>query len=91
MSNMEVEKGSLQRTLKDLFAGAAGGIAQVLLGKQRACRLKHLPVYIWGKLVLPLCDSPTFNSIGEQKSILQGIVGKLDFHVLNSVNLSRLD
>ena len=28
----EIEQGSLQRTFKDLFAGAAGGIAQVLLG-----------------------------------------------------------
>lgn len=27
-----VEKGSVTRTLKDLFAGAAGGVAQVLLG-----------------------------------------------------------
>lgn len=29
----EVEEGGLKRTLKDLFAGAAGGIAQVLLGE----------------------------------------------------------
>ncbi|MCJ1291567.1 hypothetical protein MMC34_003112 [Xylographa carneopallida] len=29
----EIEQGSLQRTFKDLFAGAAGGIAQVLLGQ----------------------------------------------------------
>ena len=27
------EVGGFQRTLKDLFAGAAGGIAQVLLGQ----------------------------------------------------------
>lgn len=33
MADREVEPGSLQRTLKDLFAGAVGGIAQVLLGK----------------------------------------------------------
>lgn len=29
----EMEEGGMVRTLKDLFAGAAGGIAQVLLGK----------------------------------------------------------
>lgn len=29
----EIEQGGLTRTLKDLFAGAAGGIAQVLLGE----------------------------------------------------------
>jgi hypothetical protein len=29
----EMEQGSWARTAKDLFAGAAGGVAQVLLGK----------------------------------------------------------
>ena len=29
---VESDVGGLTRTLKDLFAGAAGGIAQVLLG-----------------------------------------------------------
>jgi solute carrier family 25 carnitine/acylcarnitine transporter 20/29 len=29
---IEVEEGGFVRTLKDLFAGAAGGVAQVLLG-----------------------------------------------------------
>lgn len=29
----EIEEGGLKRTLKDLFAGATGGIAQVLLGE----------------------------------------------------------
>lgn len=29
----ELEEGGMKRMLKDLFAGAAGGIAQVLLGK----------------------------------------------------------
>jgi solute carrier family 25 (mitochondrial carnitine/acylcarnitine transporter), member 20/29 len=28
----EIEEGGIVRTLKDLFAGAAGGVAQVLLG-----------------------------------------------------------
>lgn len=32
MADPELEAGGLQRTLKDLFAGAAGGVAQVLLG-----------------------------------------------------------
>jgi solute carrier family 25 carnitine/acylcarnitine transporter 20/29 len=27
-----IEEGGLARTLKDLFAGAVGGVAQVLLG-----------------------------------------------------------
>ena len=38
MASAEAEdaatQSSLARTAKDLFAGAAGGIAQVLLGKQ---------------------------------------------------------
>ena len=29
---VELEEGSLVRSLKDLFAGAAGGVAQVLIG-----------------------------------------------------------
>lgn len=29
----DIEEGGMVRTLKDLFAGAAGGIAQVLLGE----------------------------------------------------------
>lgn len=29
----ELEEGGMMRTVKDLFAGAAGGIAQVLLGE----------------------------------------------------------
>jgi solute carrier family 25 (mitochondrial carnitine/acylcarnitine transporter), member 20/29 len=28
----EIEEGGIVRTLKDLFAGAAGGVAQVLIG-----------------------------------------------------------
>ena len=38
MSTPEVDAGGFQRTLKDLFAGAAGGIAQVLLGQWHECR-----------------------------------------------------
>lgn len=33
----ELEEGGMVRTLKDLFAGAAGGIAQVLLGELQVC------------------------------------------------------
>lgn len=33
MTELEVDSGGLTRTLKDLFAGAAGGVAQVLLGQ----------------------------------------------------------
>ena len=29
----ELDEGGIKRTLKDLFAGAAGGVAQVLLGQ----------------------------------------------------------
>lgn len=29
----ELDEGGIARTLKDLFAGAAGGVAQVLLGQ----------------------------------------------------------
>ena len=33
MADVQVDAGGLKRTLKDLFAGAAGGVAQVLLGQ----------------------------------------------------------
>lgn len=33
MAVAEKEEGSLVRSLKDLFAGAVGGVAQVLIGK----------------------------------------------------------
>lgn len=33
MSSPDTKIGGLTRTLKDLFAGAAGGVAQVLLGQ----------------------------------------------------------
>ena len=33
MAEIEAEASSWARTAKDLFAGAAGGVAQVLLGK----------------------------------------------------------
>ena len=33
MAELEVNTGSFQRTIKDLTSGAAGGIAQVLIGK----------------------------------------------------------
>ena len=29
----ELDEGGIKRTLKDLLAGAAGGVAQVLLGQ----------------------------------------------------------
>lgn len=32
MSELNIDTGGFKRTLKDLFAGAAGGVAQVLLG-----------------------------------------------------------
>ncbi len=32
MADVETDAGGLNRTLKDLFAGAMGGVAQVLLG-----------------------------------------------------------
>ena len=32
MADVDLDAGGLKRTLKDLFAGAAGGVAQVLLG-----------------------------------------------------------
>ena len=33
MAEAELDAGGVNRTLKDLFAGAMGGIAQVLLGQ----------------------------------------------------------
>ena len=36
MSEIDGDTGGLKRTFKDLFAGAAGGVAQVLLGQYSA-------------------------------------------------------
>lgn len=33
MADVDLDAGGLKQTFKDLFAGAAGGVAQVLLGK----------------------------------------------------------
>ena len=41
MATSDLEAGGLKRTLKDLFAGAAGGVAQVLLGQ---CQLHGVHV-----------------------------------------------
>ena len=50
------EVGGFQRTLKDLFAGAAGGIAQVLLGQLvpicLLSYLQHIPLNIINNLLL---------------------------------------
>lgn len=42
MSNSKAETEGLTRTLKDLFAGAAGGVAQVLLGECRNLLVSHV-------------------------------------------------
>ena len=39
MEELEAETGGWVRTAKDLFAGAAGGVAQVLLGQSSIARL----------------------------------------------------
>ena len=59
----ELDEGGVVRTLKDLFAGAAGGIAQVLLGtlvvslfccsctKRAGLNLKHLiSSHVWAEV-----------------------------------------
>ena len=33
MSESNIDTGGFKRTLKDLFSGAAGGVAQVLIGQ----------------------------------------------------------
>ncbi len=33
MADVDLDAGGFKQTFKDLFAGAAGGVAQVLLGK----------------------------------------------------------
>ena len=57
MSNPETEAGSLTRTLKDLFAGAAGGVAQVLLGEQRG-------------FIVPVLNSTNEKCLSEWQEIL---------------------
>ena len=58
MSQPENEAGGLTRTLKDLFAGAAGGVAQVLLGEHGVCLID-----IWKNLKMEnihLCNPGIF-------------------------------
>ena len=50
MADVQVDGGGLKRTLKDLFAGAAGGVAQVLLGQCFGVQL-DLNCNIWLKKI----------------------------------------
>lgn len=40
MAAPEKDEGSLVRSLKDLFAGAVGGVAQVLIGEYSSRRIE---------------------------------------------------
>ena len=43
----ELDEGGIQRALKDLFAGAAGGVAQVLIGQfVISVFIRYLPICI---------------------------------------------
>ena len=42
----EAEAGSGQRVAKDLFSGAAGGIAQVLIGQSEDIHMLYCPFMI---------------------------------------------
>lgn len=42
MAEVDLDAGGLKQTFKDLFAGAAGGIAQVLLGSWSCYHYLHL-------------------------------------------------
>src|ERR1700710_2811514 len=81
----EFEEGGLTRTLKDLFAGAAGGIAQVLLGKCICSVLSsYLPFncssHIWSRA---LFKDPNLTISGHtQKGILRRYHGS----VCNSIS-----
>lgn len=60
MSSPEAAEASLQRTLKDLFSGAAGGVAQVLLGQlwiHYCCRRTFI-CFILLKPVCGFVESP---------------------------------
>lgn len=50
----ELEEGGMVRTLKDLFAGAAGGIAQVLLGESQVSALNVVLFSLFKKLFLSM-------------------------------------
>ena len=60
----ELDEGGIKRTLKDLFAGAAGGIAQVLLG-QFVMTLPigyfHLRLIIYALLCYLCCNLKKFS------------------------------
>jgi hypothetical protein len=60
----ELEEAGFKRTLKDLFAGAVGGIAQVLLGKldlfRDAVLLRLYLIFISGVVILRI---PTRDNI----------------------------
>jgi hypothetical protein len=51
----ELEQGSWARTAKDLFAGAAGGVAQVLLGKSWSALCNASFLDEARSAVLPFC------------------------------------
>ena len=68
MAESDAEAGGFTRTLKDLVAGAAGGIAQVILGQSVNCT--YVPenlLFVGGLLVCwiiwlaSLCESHTLH------------------------------
>ena len=48
MADAELDVGGLNRTLKDLFSGAMGGIAQVLIGQWKSCL--GLEMLLWSRV-----------------------------------------
>jgi hypothetical protein len=76
----ELDEGGLARTLKDLFAGAAGGIAQVLLGEFELSLLLALePIGYFQHRYIPHVYIPVPAKLHNQ------IVKSLCFSYLNSV------
>lgn len=75
MSSPDTKIGGLTRTLKDLFAGAAGGVAQVLLGQWIAvCLIANDGATRW---TAPVLNDEFFSSLdcGTMSSICDHIMG----------------
>ena len=50
----ELDEGGIKRTLKDLFAGAAGGVAQVLLGSSNIDVFIWYPLFVFDDMCYPV-------------------------------------
>jgi hypothetical protein len=94
-AELEAPEHGLKRTLKDLFSGAVGGVAQVLLGMYLSSDNKSWARFLGGKLLeAVLCrrkspKGPTYHNKAWCMTTAKRC--KADAQQVNHLTLSRYD